>query len=167
MSAGEGVAQQKDHRSNSPQLLHNSNMGPKHPTSHHVAQVPIFKFVLFYLHTISNNLRQSRCPYQADEYHTCPRGKHGCATRFHFRESASKCPAKVHGIQVAVPHNTLTLETPQCPAKKNLVLTKCTAPPPTPWGRTQGCKGITNKTRAVEIFGAQHPLWGENCLLKN
>ena len=43
-------------------------------------------------------------------YHTRPRGKHVRAIRFPCRESDSKCPAKIQGIQVAVPHNILTLK---------------------------------------------------------
>ena len=40
-------------------------------------------------------MRQSRCASGADEYHTPPGGKHGCAIVFHFRERDSKCPALV------------------------------------------------------------------------
>jgi hypothetical protein len=36
---------------------------------------------------MSNDLRQKRFPRRADEHHTCPRGKHGCAIKFHFSES--------------------------------------------------------------------------------
>ena len=36
---------------------------------------------------MSNDLRQKRFPRGADEHHTCPRGKHGCAIKFHFSES--------------------------------------------------------------------------------
>ena len=36
---------------------------------------------------ISNDLRQNRFHRGADEHHTCPRGKHGCAIKFHFSES--------------------------------------------------------------------------------
>ena len=36
---------------------------------------------------MSNDLRQNRFPRGADEHHTCPRGKNGCAIKFHFSES--------------------------------------------------------------------------------
>ena len=36
---------------------------------------------------MSNDLRQKRCPRGADEHHICPKGKHGCAVKFHFSES--------------------------------------------------------------------------------
>ena len=39
------------------------------------------------MHHMSNDLRQNRFPRGADEHHTCPRGKHGCAIKFHFSES--------------------------------------------------------------------------------
>ena len=32
----------------------------------------------------SNNVRQSRCPVEWMNIHTCPRGKHGFAIRYHF-----------------------------------------------------------------------------------
>ena len=36
---------------------------------------------------MSNDLRQNRFLHGADEYYICPRGKHGCAVKFHFSES--------------------------------------------------------------------------------
>ena len=37
-----------------------------------------------------------------------PRGKHGCAVKFHFSESEQNVLPRVQGIQLAVPHNTVT-----------------------------------------------------------
>ena len=36
---------------------------------------------------MSNDLRQNRFPREADEHHTFPWGKHGCAIKFHLSES--------------------------------------------------------------------------------
>ena len=60
---------------------------------------------------IANDLPRNRCPCRAGVYHTCPEGKHGCVISFHLIESTSESPAKVQGIQVAVPHNTLSCKT--------------------------------------------------------
>ena len=49
---------------------------------------------------IANDLRQSRCPCRADEYHTPPRGKHGCAIRLPFRGTwAQMTPEAKVGIE--------------------------------------------------------------------
>ena len=62
---------------------------------------------------MSNDLRRNRFPWGADECHTCPRGKNGCAIKFHFSENEQNVLPWVQGIQVAVPHNTVTHTTTQ------------------------------------------------------
>ena len=47
----------------------------------------LLEYNLFTVLRMSNDLRQNRFPRGADEHHTCPRGKHGCAIKFHFSES--------------------------------------------------------------------------------
>jgi hypothetical protein len=62
---------------------------------------------------LSDDLRQNRLPCGADEHYVHPRGKHGCAVKFHFSESEQNVLPRVQGIQVAVPHNTITHTTTQ------------------------------------------------------
>ena len=87
----------------------------------------------------SDDLRWSRCPCRADDNHIRPRGKHGCAIRFHFRESDSKCPAKVQGIPVASGSASQHTDPRDNTVTRNkiLVLTKG-RPAPTPRGWTRG-----------------------------
>ena len=42
-----------------------------------------------------------------------PGGEHGCAVKFYFSESEQNVLPRVQGIQVAVPHNTVTHPTTQ------------------------------------------------------
>ena len=44
------------------------------------------KFLVL-LHFTSKDLRHNRFPCGADERHICPRGKQGCAVKFHFSKS--------------------------------------------------------------------------------
>ena len=101
----------------------------------------------------SNNVRQSECSCGAEEYRTCPRGRHGCAIRFHFRGGDSKCPAKEQGIQVAVPQHTDPQDNTVA-RNKTFVLTKSRCPPPphppTPGGGTKGEGGDKGVHRGGE-----------------
>jgi hypothetical protein len=55
----------------------------------------------------------STFPCGADEHYVHPRGKHGCAVKFHFSGSEQNVLPRVLGIQGAVPHNTVTYTTTQ------------------------------------------------------
>jgi hypothetical protein len=49
----------------------------------------------------------SAIPWGGASLGNCP-PKHGCAVEFHFSESEQDVLPRVQGIQVAVPHNTVT-----------------------------------------------------------
>ena len=55
--------------------------------THFPSGMSLVRYNLFTVLRMSNDLRQNRFPRGADEHHTCPRGKHGCAIKFHFNES--------------------------------------------------------------------------------